>query len=146
MAAMEPLCTSIHCHQHKKEGVVDREWTSHTGLMTYMRKNNNQVKRVATSYHRPFKYPTIATKAQKQNQRFRSKRININWSQIKQPTEATNSALQQQVLPNSSGLKCLPWWPLACIVSHPPSKESKRTGVNHLSKMHKIPIGKCAQL
>ena len=75
MAAMEPLRMSIHCHLHKKEGVVAREWMCHMGLMIDMTKNKKQQKRAATSciclHHRPYKIPTIATKAQKQNQHSR---------------------------------------------------------------------------
>ena len=48
MAAMESLCTSIHYHQHKKEGVVARVWMCHMDVMIYMTNQNYQVNRAGT--------------------------------------------------------------------------------------------------
>ena len=148
---MEPIWPSILGHQPCG---VARRWMVQIDLMIAMKTNKKkQWKPIAATsffidslHHRPFKFPIVPTNLKKQSKQFISKRINNNWSQIKQPTEATNSALQKQVLPNSSGLKCLPRCPLAHIVSHPPSKQPKRIGVSQPSKLHKIPTAKCAQL
>ena len=48
MVAMQSLCTSIHYHQHKKEGVVARVWMCHMDVMTYMINQNNQVNMAGT--------------------------------------------------------------------------------------------------
>jgi len=45
MAAMESMCTSIHYHQHKKEGAIARVWMCLMDVMTYMTNQNNQVNR-----------------------------------------------------------------------------------------------------
>jgi hypothetical protein len=46
MSSSESMCTSIHYHQHKKEGAVVRVWMCHMDLMAYMTNQNNQVNKV----------------------------------------------------------------------------------------------------
>jgi hypothetical protein len=67
MASMEPYRPSILCHHLGFNPIVAREWMVQMGLMTDMRKQQQQLtKMIATSFyllhHWPYKFPTVATK------------------------------------------------------------------------------------